>query len=79
MASLRKAIAMLATGLVCFSLLLAVFTAYAWLMLGGESLCDAFIAAVKLLSGFIAALVAAASFNVAWRRCVSAPSETGRS
>ncbi|HEL3156577.1 TPA: hypothetical protein UMF67_000249 [Stenotrophomonas maltophilia] len=76
MASLRKAIAMLAIGLVCFSLLLAVFTAYVWLMLGSESLFDAFIAAVKLLSGFIAALVAAASFNVAWRRCVSALSET---
>lgn len=75
MASLRKAIAMLAIGLVCFSLLLSVFTAYVWSMLGGESLYDAFIAAVKLLSGFIAALVAAASFNVAWRRCVSALSE----
>lgn len=72
MASPRKAIAILAIGLVCFSLLLAVFTAYAWSMLGDASLYDAFIAAVKLLSGFIAALVAAASFNVAWRRCVSA-------
>ncbi|HEL5613794.1 TPA: hypothetical protein UNK10_000158 [Stenotrophomonas maltophilia] len=75
MASPRKAIATLALGLVCFSLLLAVFTAYAWSMLGGASLYDAFIAAVKLLSGFIAALVAAASFNAAWRRCVSGLSE----
>lgn len=75
MTSPLKAIAILAIGLVCFSLLLAVFTAYAWSMLGGASLYDAFIAAVKLLSGFIAALVAAASFNVAWRRCVSALSE----
>ncbi|HHA2550527.1 hypothetical protein [Stenotrophomonas sp. SMYL36] len=75
MASPRKAIAILAIGLVCFSLLLAVFTAYTWLMLGGASLYGAFIAAVKLVSGFIAALVAAASFNVAWRRCVSALSE----
>lgn len=75
MASLRKAIAMLSIGLVCFSLLLAVFTAYAWSMLGGESLYVAFIAAVKLLSGFIAALVAAASFNVDWRRCAGALSE----
>lgn len=75
MASLRKAIAILAIGLLCFSLLLVVFTAYAWSMLGGASLYDSFIAAVKLLSGFIAALVAAASFNVAWRRCVGASSE----
>ena len=75
MASLRKAIAILAIGLLCFSLLLAVFTAYAWSMLGGASLYDSFIAAFKLLSGFIAALVAAASFNVAWRRCVGALSE----
>lgn len=75
MASPRKAIAMLAIGLLCFSLLLAVFTAYAWSMLGGASLYDSFIAAAKLLSGFIAALVAAASFNVAWQRCVGALSE----
>ncbi|MGR0018245.1 hypothetical protein [Stenotrophomonas maltophilia] len=75
MVSPRKAIAMLAIGLLCFSLLLAVFTAYAWSMLGGVSLYVAFIAAVKLLSGFIAALVAAASFNVAWRRCVGPRSE----
>lgn len=75
MVTVRKAIAFLAIGLVCLSLLLAVFTAYAWSMLGDASLYDAFIAAVKLLSGFIAALVAAASFNVAWRRCVGVSSE----
>ncbi|HDS1091462.1 TPA: hypothetical protein ACOFD1_000055 [Stenotrophomonas maltophilia] len=75
MASPCKAITTLAIGLVCLSLLLVVFTAYTWSMLGGESLYDAFIAAVKLLSGFIAALVAAASFNVAWRRWVSALSD----
>ncbi|MCU1180440.1 hypothetical protein JAK28_15685 [Stenotrophomonas maltophilia] len=75
MASLRKSIAMLAIGLVAFSLSLAVLTAYVWSMLGGESLYTAFIAAVKLLSCFIAALVAAASFNVVLRRCVSALSD----
>lgn len=75
MAPPRKVIAMLAVGLVYCSLLLAVFTAYVWLMLGDASLYDALIAAIKILCGFIASLLAAASFNAAWRRCVSTPSD----
>lgn len=75
MASLRKAIPMLAAALVYYALLFAAITGYVWLMLGGESLYDALIAAVKLLSGFVVALLAAASFNAAWRRYVSTPSD----
>lgn len=75
MTSPRKAIAMLAACLVYYSLMLAGFTAYVWLMLGGGSLYDALTAAIKLLCAFVAALLAAAFFNAAWRRYVSKPSD----
>lgn len=75
MASLRKAIPMLAAVLVYYSLLFAAITGYVWLMLGGESVYDDLIAAIKLLSGFVVALLAAASFNAVWRRYVSKPSD----
>lgn len=75
MASPRKALAMLAACLVYYSLLFAAITAYVWLMLGGGSIYDALIAAIKLLFGFVVALLAAASFNAAWRRYISKPSD----
>lgn len=67
MASFRKAIAMLAIGLVCFSLLLAGFTAYVWLMLGGDSVYGALIAALKLLCGFVGALAIATFISAVLR------------
>lgn len=67
MASPRKAIAMLAACLVCCSLLLAAFTAYAWLMLGDGSLYEALIAAIKLLCGFVGALALATCINAVLR------------
>lgn len=67
MASLRKAIAMLAACLVYYSLLLAMFTAYVWLMLGGESLYDALITAIKLLCGFVGALAIGTFINAVLR------------
>lgn len=75
MASPRKVIAMLAACLVYYSLLFAAITAYVWLMFGGGSIYDALVAAIKLLCGFVVALLAAASFNAAWRRYVSKPSD----
>ncbi|EMI49937.1 hypothetical protein C405_08385 [Stenotrophomonas maltophilia AU12-09] len=58
---------MLAACLVCFSLLLAGFTGYVWLMLGSESLYDALIAAIKLLCGFVGALAIAICINAVLR------------
>ena len=75
MASPSKAIAALAIGLVGFSLALAAFTAYAWLMLGDASLYDVFVAALKLLSGFVALLSIGACINVLFRRSVCTQSE----
>ncbi|WP_146257074.1 hypothetical protein [Stenotrophomonas maltophilia] len=59
--------AMLAACLVYFSLLLAAFTGYVWLMLGGDSLYEAVIAAIKLLCGFVLALAITACVKAALR------------
>lgn len=67
MASPRKSIAILAACLVYGSLLLAAFTGYAWLMLGGDSLYDAVIAAIKLLCGFVGALALVTCINAVLR------------
>lgn len=67
MASPRKAIATLAACLVYCSLLLAAFTGYVWLMLGGDSLYEAVIAAIKLLCGFVGALAIVACVKAVLR------------
>ena len=50
-----------------YYLLLAAFTAYVWLMLGGESLYDALITAIKLLCGFVVALAIGTFINAVLR------------